>query len=82
MIYIICILKGAWIYQFPDKDAQTWVRSYTKMLEFQGRFKLTIWPEHCIIGSNGHSVVTSINNALQKWALKSGRPVQYVLKGM
>ena len=42
---------------------------------------LTIWPEHCIIGSVGHSVVPSINSAVQNWARLKKRSVQYVMKG-
>jgi nicotinamidase-related amidase len=42
---------------------------------------LTIWPEHCTIGSKGHSVVPVINEALQKWAETAGRPINYIMKG-
>ena len=34
---------------------------YTKSLESKGRFTLIIWPDHCIIGSNGQAVGTKIN---------------------
>jgi len=58
-----------------------WVRSYTSMLERKGKFQLVVWPEHCIIGSRGHSVVPVINDALQRWAERSKRAVTYVMKG-
>lgn len=61
--------------------SKEWVEKYTATLEFKGHFKLQIWPEHCIIGSRGHSIVPSINEALQKWALQSVRPINYILKG-
>ena len=78
----IPIKIDTWIYQHSlKKDKKDWLRKYTSTLEFKGDFKLTIWPEHCIIGSHGHSIVPVINEALQEWALKSKRPINYVLKG-
>ena len=43
--------------------------------------KLTIWPNHCIIGTPGHAVVPLINKAAQKWAKKKNKTIQYVMKG-
>lgn len=53
---------------------------YTKELEAKGRFQLTIWPEHCIVGSKGHAVVDEINDSLQLWAKETQRTVQYIQK--
>ena len=58
-----------------------WADYYTKSLERKGNYKLVIWPEHCIIGSSGHSVVDSLNNALQHWAIKNNKAIQYIEKG-
>ncbi|MBQ5781000.1 MAG: hypothetical protein IIW10_03525, partial [Spirochaetaceae bacterium] len=30
--------------------------SYLEALESKGRYLLTIWPEHCIVGTEGHSL--------------------------
>ena len=43
--------------------------------------KLTIWPNHCIIGTTGHAVVPLINEAVQKWAKAKSKSVHYVTKG-
>ena len=43
--------------------------------------KLTIWPTHCIIGTNGHAVTPKIDVALQKWAKHKKVSVEYVRKG-
>jgi len=75
------ILDGIWIYNNGDALSKEWVEKYTASLEFKGHFKLQIWPEHCIIGSKGHSIVPKINEALQRWALQSARPINYILKG-
>jgi nicotinamidase-related amidase len=48
----------------------------------EGRQQLMIKPEHCLIGTEGHSVVSCINEALQDWAKQRLRKVNYFLKGM
>lgn len=41
-----------------------------------------IWPPHCIDGTWGHQVFTTLQGALDRWEEKSGTPVTYVRKGM
>lgn len=55
---------------------------YTKRLEAKGRFKLCIWPEHCIIGTEGHNVVTVVMDAIQKWSHATGGSVEWAHKGI
>jgi nicotinamidase-related amidase len=74
------ILDGTWTpsnLQFREHAL-----SYTEQLEAQGRFTLTIWPEHCLLGTPGHAVVPVVNDAIQAWAGLHIKEVQYVLKGM
>lgn len=75
------VVRKVWVYRDPDPVMQEWVKSYTAALERKGRMVLTIWPEHCLIGSRGHSVVKVIDDALQRWAQRSAREVNYVMKG-
>ena len=70
-----------WIPVDKSPEVRQWCLYYTKSLERKGKFKLTIWPEHCIIGSRGHCIVPVINKALQAWAEYSKRPVNYIMKG-
>lgn len=73
-------------------DAGTWrttrvedaefAREYLDRLEKQNRFKHTIWPEHCLIGSFGQSVNATLYAALKEWEeAMPGRTVKYVQKG-
>jgi hypothetical protein len=44
-------VKGTW---FPFKDDAEkskldWAKYYTRKLEYNGKLKLTIWPEHCLV---------------------------------
>jgi len=54
---------------------------YTKRLEEKGKFKLCIWPEHCLVGKSGHCVVDPIMKAIDEWSMSTGGSVEYVLKG-
>ncbi len=55
------------------------------------KFSLTIWPEHCIIGSDGHEIVDVVARAISTWrgeddtteeGTKKERTVEYIRKGM
>lgn len=73
------IEEGIWV---PvDKSMLPWCLFYTRELEKKGKFKLTIWPDHCIIGSSGHAIFPPINEAIQKWAIRRNKSVTYVMKG-
>ena len=65
-----------------DESKQTYALQYTKALEEKGRFVLCIWPEHCLIGTDGHAVVPLLNEALQEWVRQKMKTVEYVHKGM
>jgi len=70
---------------------KTWVPSrpellphaleYVRGLEANKRFKLLIWPEHCLIGTGGHNVFEPLNGALQNWSGRNLDIVNYVNKG-
>eukprot|EP01006_Ploeotia_vitrea_P018398 TRINITY_DN49812_c1_g1_i1.p1 TRINITY_DN49812_c1_g1~~TRINITY_DN49812_c1_g1_i1.p1 ORF type:complete len:278 (+),score=4.54 TRINITY_DN49812_c1_g1_i1:36-869(+) len=71
--------KGEWFPRNPKLMEHC--KKYTKDLERGNRFKLRIWPEHCLIGTPGHAVVPVLNEALQEWCATKKATVNYVLKG-
>lgn len=74
------VIEGVWI---PvDRSLRDYCISYTQQLEKKGKFTLSIWPNHCLIGTVGHSVVPNINAALQKWTRHTMKIVNFVHKGM
>ena len=75
------IVDEVWLPRDDRPDTLEWCKTYTKALERKGRMTLTIWPDHCIIGSKGHAIEENINEALQDWSQHSKRPVKYVMKG-
>ncbi len=55
--------------------------AYVEALETNGEFKHFIWPEHCLMGSNGHQLNPIYHEALREWSLKNLRWVNYIRKG-
>lgn len=53
---------------------------YVKSLEDQGKFKLFIWPPHCLVGSSGHSLDDNLFSAIKEWAME-GRVYSTIVKG-
>lgn len=54
---------------------------YVRELERNGRYQLTIWPPHCLIGSPGHAVYPKLFDALCEWERDRFAVVDYVTKG-
>ena len=57
------------------------MEKYAERLESKKRFKITIWPYHCIRGSKGHAVEPEIRSALAEWTKRTQKSVNYVYKG-
>jgi len=64
-----------------ELNMKQWCIEYTKRLEAKGKFQLMIWPEHCLVGTEGNTVVTSICDAMMEWSRKTGGSVEWVNKG-
>mmetsp|Transcript_55517 Transcript_55517/g.118073 ORF Transcript_55517/g.118073 Transcript_55517/m.118073 type:complete len:294 (-) Transcript_55517:221-1102(-) len=64
-----------------DLDIVKYCVEYTKRLESKGKFQHCIWPEHCIIGTDGHNVVPEVMEAMQGWCRDTGGSVEWVHKG-
>jgi nicotinamidase/pyrazinamidase len=54
---------------------------YVTKLEQGGKYQLTIWPPHCLIGRPGHNIAEPLGEALQKWESSRYAMVNYVTKG-
>jgi len=70
---------GEW--KTKRKEHQAWGLRYVTQLAEKGNFELTIWPEHCLIGTSGHNVRQVIQDALHEWEEVQGKAVTYVMKG-
>ena len=74
------ISRGVWTTRDPSNLDHA--KNYTQQLEAKGRFKLCIWPEHCLIGTPGHAVVPVLNRSLQNWSGTNLKEINYVHKGL
>lgn len=54
--------------------------AYLEQLERAGRYPHTIWPYHCLIGDEGHSVVPVLSDALHEWEERF-KIVDFITKG-
>lgn len=66
---------------FKDKGLYSFIISQVKKLNDQGGV-LTIWPDHCVIGTWGHNVHPLVAKALRTWELATGKAVQFITKGI
>ena len=69
-------------------DLTTYCAEYAHRLESSSnrKFSLTIWPEHCILGTVGHDIVDDVALAISAWkeeeVVGTSRTVEYIQKGM
>lgn len=78
-IVLKSVLDGEW-----TTKRTGWVKraiNYLQNLEKNGRYPLTIWPEHCLIGHWGHNIYQPLLSALDAWEEESFGAVDYVTKG-
>lgn len=56
-------------------------RHYVTSLQQQGKFQLTIWPFHAMLGGIGHAIVPAVEEAVFVHAVARGAQPDYQLKG-
>jgi nicotinamidase/pyrazinamidase len=71
--------NGTWTPSRPELRQRG--LDYVRALEANGRYQLTIWPPHCLIGSTGHAVYPPLFAALTAWERARFAAVDYVMKG-
>ena len=69
------------LYRTSVPSLQKYAGEYLAGLEKNGRYTLTIWNPHCLIGTPGACVYPSFANALSHWAKSQYGTVNYVPKG-
>lgn len=73
------VLNGKWM--AAKKEHQEYSLEYVRLLKENGKYKLCVWPYHCIKGTVGHEVVDVLASALAQWEHATGKKVHYVRKG-
>jgi nicotinamidase/pyrazinamidase len=57
------------------------VLGYLRALEKGGRYRLMVWPVHCVVGTWGHNIHSSVASEIAQWEAHWIRPAFRVLKG-
>lgn len=68
-------------YTTTEPDALPRALRYLDALESAGRYRLMVWPIHCVIGSWGQQTHAALRAAFDAWEQHSGERVQAVYKG-
>jgi len=56
------------------------VKDYFEKLEKQNEYPHTIWPEHCLLGSEGAAIYRPVLDAISQWS-RRGKFYQPIMKG-
>jgi len=54
--------------------------AYLQALEAGGRYPHVIWPEHCLIGDEGHNIVPELSGAIHEWEERFAQ-AEFITKG-
>jgi nicotinamidase-related amidase len=64
-----------------EAEAQRYVSHYTRKLKEGGRYDLTIWPYHAMLGGIGHALVSSVEEAIFFHSIARHSPPDFQIKG-
>ncbi len=68
-------------YTTNDPSVAGYVEFYLQNLEARGRYKLTLWPPHCLQGSMGVAVEKNVWDAVHAWErANNGKNITYIEK--
>jgi nicotinamidase-related amidase len=72
--------SGKWVTKSYDDHFQT--LEYLKILKTKNKFTHTIWPVHCVAGTYGSNIFSTLNIGLQKWSNHTRKNFKSYIKGM
>jgi len=70
------VKSGRWIPQYNKERAVIYLEQLEKKAEV-----CTIWPMHCILGTEGWAINKIITDALSEWAINNSRSYELFYKG-
>ena len=71
--------QGVW--RAADPGAQEQLLHYVRELERGGRYRLTVWPYHAMLGGIGHALVSAVEEAVFFHGLARKSPPAFQVKG-
>ena len=79
---ITCAAVRAGSYLPRDSGVLAEVVAYLQRLESLGRYRLMVWPVHCVQGTLGHDIYAPLARVIGDWEARTQRSAAKVLKGM
>lgn len=79
IISVSDVENGVW--RATKAEEQKWSLTYVKKLESSNKYKLCVWPPHCIEGTDGWNINVELQSTLNAWETKTGKTVSYIKKG-
>ncbi|MFQ5889436.1 MAG: isochorismatase [Gemmatimonadota bacterium] len=81
--------RGAWrvnpaVYAelgLDEASARQFLRHYTRCLKEGGKYDLTIWPYHAMLGGIGHALVSAVEEAVFFHTIARQSPAAFQVKG-
>lgn len=73
------VMDGKW--RPSQAGAYKEALAYLEALEAKGKFKLMVWPPHCLIASTGATVFAPLHDAIHEWEYKHPQNCHYEVKG-
>ena len=71
--------QGVW--RAADPAAQEQLLHYVRTLEAGGRYRLTVWPYHAMLGGIGHALVSAVEEAVFFHGIARESPPAFQVKG-
>ena len=68
-------------FRITPEEGQQRLEHYTTALEESGKYDLTIWPYHAMLGGIGHALVSSVDEALFFHSIARLSPPDFEVKG-
>ena len=73
------VASGVW--RAADPALQEHLAEYTRALEAGGKYRLTVWPYHALLGGIGHALVSSVEEAIFFHGIARAAPPRFEVKG-
>jgi len=89
MISVEDIERGRWKFntalcgslRVTPEFGQRYIRHYVQSLKEGGKYDLTIWPYHAMLGGIGHALVSSVEEAIFSHTIARSSQPDYQIKG-
>lgn len=83
------VVQGRWKFNpavapslgITPEYGQELLESYTRQLKEQGKYDLTIWPYHAMLGSTGHALVSAVEEAVFFHTIARASQPDMIIKG-